>query len=774
MAFYYAVCGGSQGVARLLLDKGANVNAPRITTIKGESGTDMSEDRNSADALQEAAYQGDVAMVNLILDEGADVNAQRGGWGSALQAAVKGGHLHILELLIERGADINSPSNEAGCVLSSAVGHIDCLRFLLGSGADINMRGTGKGDSTALFTAARDKCWEAFHLLLDRGADVNVGGEGGYPLCGLAMCWIKAEYEYTFFDMRRLLDCGADPNVGDAQNGTALYQMCKRLNSTSPPDYVQIVQLLIDHGADVNITGGEDGTPLQVCAHNGCLSVAELLLEHGADVNMQGGEYGNALQAACCSKAIPGATNMNMVRLLLDHGADISSKGGIYGNALQAASFSRNDIEVVRMLLELGADENAEGGKYGTALQAACHHPKIEVVRMLLDSGANINTVGGEYGTALQAACAPAWIRNAEVVRLLLKRGADVNAKGGKFGTALQAACAGDCYNSSQVEILRMLLRHGARIATVQSGKYDSPFQAAATLTAWDDNINALMQLQLDHGANVNDYVLGESGSALHCVLSPDGFLHDAKRLAGRNWSLQLQAQWMSRIRFLLDRGADVNLRGGKYGFPLQAACAVEYGIPFLTMALCDNVFPRPIYQMIAIEMGGDFCYIVTNGVKILLDECPDVDINARGGIFGTALQAAAYSGQMKSVRLLLDHGADITSNEWCGRYRTALNAAVIRGHWDIVDILLEAGAKPDCQLFLKPDEKWLVQVREEHGRSAEKRYRKFWEVEKLRHEQALLRRGRHVAYYYFTTAWLLAQVQLLAGFITAVFDVLI
>ena len=64
------------------------------------------------------------------------------------------------------------------------------------------------------------------------------------------------------------------------------------------------------------------------------------------------------------------------------------------------------------------------------------------------------------------------------------------------------------------------------------------------------------------------------------------------------------------------------------------------------------------------------------------------------------------------------------------GRYHTALNAAVVRGYWNIVEALLEAGAEPDCRHLQEPDEQWLKRVREEDGRGAVERYRKFWEVQ--------------------------------------------
>ena len=50
--------------------------------------------------------------------------------------------------------------------------------------------------------------------------------------------------------------------------------------------------------AYVNAPGGEYGNVLQAELSSGHLPVIQLLLDHGADVNAQGGEYGNALQAA--------------------------------------------------------------------------------------------------------------------------------------------------------------------------------------------------------------------------------------------------------------------------------------------------------------------------------------------------------------------------------------------------------------------------------------------------------------------------------------------
>jgi ankyrin repeat protein len=53
-----------------------------------------------------------------------------------------------------------------------------------------------------------------------------------------------------------------------------------------------IIRILLDHDADVNTQGGEDGTNLQAAASQGHIEIVQLLLDHGADVNAYGGKYG--------------------------------------------------------------------------------------------------------------------------------------------------------------------------------------------------------------------------------------------------------------------------------------------------------------------------------------------------------------------------------------------------------------------------------------------------------------------------------------------------
>jgi ankyrin repeat protein len=80
--------------------------------------------------------------------------------------------------------------------------------------------------------------------------------------------------------------------------------------------------------------------------------------------------------------------------------------------------------------------------------------------------------------------------------------------------------------------------------------------------------------------------------------------------------------------------------------------------------------------------------------IKLLLDK--GADINTQGGNYGNALQAASFKGHQEIVNLLIDKGADI--NAQGGRYGNALLAALLRGLPGIVELLLDKGADVNAQ----------------------------------------------------------------------------
>lgn len=64
------------------------------------------------------------------------------------------------------------------------------------------------------------------------------------------------------------------------------------------------------------------------------------------------------------------------------------------------------------------------------------------------------------------------------------------------------------------------------------------------------------------------------------------------------------------------------------------------------------------------------------------------IDIDAEGGEYCTALQAASSKGHERLVRMLLDNNADVNTRG--GKHGTAVQAAFENGHAKIVQTLLD------------------------------------------------------------------------------------
>jgi len=85
-------------------------------------------------------------------------------------------------------------------------------------------------------------------------------------------------------------------NQCSGNTGFALHAAC-HLNRGQ-----RMVQLLLDHGADVNARGGKYETALQAAAAKGHLETVKLLIRHGADATIEGGTFGSPLKAALREK----------------------------------------------------------------------------------------------------------------------------------------------------------------------------------------------------------------------------------------------------------------------------------------------------------------------------------------------------------------------------------------------------------------------------------------------------------------------------------------
>jgi serine/threonine-protein phosphatase 6 regulatory ankyrin repeat subunit B len=143
--------------------------------------------------------------------------------------------------------------------------------------------------------------------------------------------------------VKYLIEQGADVNKGN-EGGE------RPLHYASRHGHIEVMKILLENGANVSEKGTGCGTPLRWAAENGQIKAAELLLAYGANINQ---ENGSALRAAVENR------QFEMVKFLISKGADVNARGN-YGCTALYNAYRGGDVESALILLEHGADPNLE------------------------------------------------------------------------------------------------------------------------------------------------------------------------------------------------------------------------------------------------------------------------------------------------------------------------------------------------------------------------------------------------------------------------------
>jgi uncharacterized protein len=308
--------------------KNASPSAAQIALLLQTAGA-RDDGSVKALALRDAIERKDLEGVRRALKAGANPNARDNSSVPLLVRAAEMGQAEIVSALIEGGAHLNMTPEFGATPLTAAIqnGHVETVKRLLAAGARADQRDS-KGMRPLMLAAIWGR-GEITALLLADSVAMD------------PRALSAAAYNGDSAQVRMMLAYGADPNAGRALLGAV--RGCRRRDNTP------IVRMLLLRGAQPKVE--DDGYGLLPRAATDCSATAlQMLIQHGADVN-RGDFFGRtALMAAAKAK------RLDNVRLLIAAGADVNARDNEGRNAL----YQTRDSTVRQELLRAGARFLAE------------------------------------------------------------------------------------------------------------------------------------------------------------------------------------------------------------------------------------------------------------------------------------------------------------------------------------------------------------------------------------------------------------------------------
>jgi len=258
------------------------------------------DDEHDAFPLYYAALCGFSDLVEHLIDKSPEhINARGGRMVTPLMAALHGKHFRVADSLFRQGADVDALGHKEDTPLATVswTGSVDTVRLLLDHGADANAY--GRGHFTSLHLAAFYADLESVQALLEHDVDINarnVFGEVPLHLAAgpfgdshhiLFSCPYKYRRNHIYHChitiIQLLLNHAADVNARDNAGSTPLHHSpCRQKPFSTSYGSAEGAHLLLKHGAKKDAKDNEGRTPIQLALEQGRYEMAELMWGHGA------------------------------------------------------------------------------------------------------------------------------------------------------------------------------------------------------------------------------------------------------------------------------------------------------------------------------------------------------------------------------------------------------------------------------------------------------------------------------------------------------------
>jgi len=282
-ALIWAINSGGIEVVKLLLDKGAEASYIALMSASISGHIEMVKllldkgakidvaDIGNCTPLMLASEDGHREVVNLLLNKGAEIDAyDKKNGRTALIWASANGHIETVRLLLDKEAKIDAADNEGRTALiwASVNGHIETVKLLsLEDEGQINI--TDRDGRTALMWVSIFGHSDTVSLLLEKDAEIDVADAEGLT----ALMWASGGGHIE--TVRLLLDKEAKIDAADNEGCTALMWACLKND-------IEVVKQLLKRKARVNVVDNKGQTALSISTANEYKEIIQLLVDHGA------------------------------------------------------------------------------------------------------------------------------------------------------------------------------------------------------------------------------------------------------------------------------------------------------------------------------------------------------------------------------------------------------------------------------------------------------------------------------------------------------------